>query len=81
MMLIAQLSDPHLTGIPDNEACLALQNAVSFLMALPNLPDVVLITGDVTDHGTPAEYQQLQDILKPLTMPIFMVRAITITAL
>ena len=53
-MLIAQLSDPHyvpadvrLFGRLDTAACLA--RAVAHVNALA--PDVVLITGDLTNDG------------------------------
>ena len=35
------------------------------LNALDPAPDLVLITGDIVDHGTPAEYGQARAALAP----------------
>ena len=72
-MLIAQLSDPHITADPDDEAARALRRAVHHLLALPALPDVVLITGDCTEHGEAAEYATFLTLTGPLPMPVYAV--------
>ena len=60
-MLIAQLSDLHVRpegvlyqGVVDSNAMLAA--AVKHVNALPTRPDLVLLTGDLVDKGTPEEY-------------------------
>jgi len=70
-MLIAQLSDPHICrpgelyhGVVDPAE--ALRNVVAQLLALDPAPDLVLLTGDVTEHGEAAEYELARDILAPL---------------
>ena len=72
-MLIAQISDPHLlqtdSGVYGGEE--ALRAAVVHLLALPLLPDVVLLTGDLADKGQPAEYARLLELLRPLPMPLY----------
>ena len=77
-LLIAQLSDPHigtgpdfLGGRMDTEA--ALRKAVAHVAALSPGPDVVLLTGDLTERGTPAEYQAVADALAPLAVPVYAV--------
>jgi len=74
-MIIAQLSDPHITlanGGAD-AATEHLQRAVAHLLALPSRPDVVLVTGDCVHHGQRAEYARFQELLRPLPMPVYVV--------
>jgi 3',5'-cyclic AMP phosphodiesterase CpdA len=83
MMLIAQLSDTHILaagklfrtrggfGPIDTGAFLA--RAVATLNALDPLPDVTVVTGDLVDHGEPAEYAHLHALLAPLRMPVFLI--------
>lgn len=74
-MLIAQISDPHLlqtdSGVFGGEE--ELRAAVAHLLALPLLPDVVLLTGDLADRGRQAEYARLLELLRPLPMPLYAV--------
>lgn len=75
-MLIAQISDTHimakgelLYGRLDSSINLGL--VVRQIFQLDTLPDCVLLTGDLTDRGTPSAYEHLREILRPLTMPIY----------
>ena len=77
-MIIAQISDPHITAPhtdnpPAHGAAFHLQRAVAHLISLPVRPDVVLVTGDCVQHGSPAEYAHFQALLEPLTMPVYVV--------
>ena len=36
-------------------------------------PDVVLITGDCVNSGSAAEYARFQALLRPLTMPVYVI--------
>ncbi|GGK22168.1 3',5'-cyclic adenosine monophosphate phosphodiesterase CpdA [Deinococcus malanensis] len=72
-MLIAQLSDLHITAAPDDETARALRRAVSHLLTLPVLPDLVLITGDCTEHGEVGEYATFLALIEPLPMPVYAV--------
>ena len=77
-MIIAQISDPHITVSGTLQAekyatVVQLQNAVDQILYLPQLPDMVLITGDCADNGHPAEYQLLQQCLAPLPMPVYLI--------
>lgn len=49
-----------------------LEKAVAAINRLPQTPDAVVITGDLTDFGRPAEYDHLRDLLAPLTVPVYM---------
>ena len=75
--LLLQLSDLHIRepgrlayGRLDTSPY--LQEAVRSVLRLPQQPDAVVITGDLTDFGRPAEYQQLRSLLQPLTMPVYL---------
>ncbi|MEU8342546.1 metallophosphoesterase [Spirillospora sp. NPDC048832] len=59
MMLFAQLSDVHL-DLGDRAA----GRAARIVRHLDGLPlDAVLVTGDIADHGEPAEYEQARKVL------------------
>ena len=77
-MLIAQLTDLHLRprGQPAyrvSETNMLVERAFETLAALRPAPDVVLITGDLTDNGQSAEYEVLQTLLVRLPMPVLMI--------
>lgn len=74
MPLIAQISDPHvvergtlLYGMIDTGAMLAA--AVSRVIRLRPSPDLVVLSGDLVNDGTPSEYNWLRELLLPLPMP------------
>ncbi len=64
MTVLAHLSDLHLDGTP--ESAERTRRAVSHLSGLPGTVDAVLITGDIVDRGTVAEYRQAREVLAPL---------------
>jgi Icc protein len=68
--LLLQISDTHLgaswEGV-DPEQC--LRRTVEAILALPDRPDALLVSGDLTDNGTPAEYARLRELLAPLGLP------------
>ncbi len=76
-MLIAQLSDLHITvpgaspgaGV-DSAANLA--RAVAQLEAMNPLPDGVVLSGDLVDSGDAAEYARLAGLLAPLSIPYWL---------
>ena len=77
-MLIAQISDLHVAedgelmrNFVDSNAKLA--EAIAYLNGLERRPDIVLATGDLTDHGRPQQYALLEDILSELECPIYLV--------
>jgi 3',5'-cyclic-AMP phosphodiesterase len=65
--MLAQLSDPH---IQDDDSAAALAAAVRAVLDLTPLPDAVLVTGDLAEHGTAAEYERVRELLAPLPMPV-----------
>src|SRR5262245_45275315 len=50
-----------------------LAETIESLMALECRPDLVIATGDLTDCGLESEYEMLQELLDPLSMPIYLV--------
>jgi 3',5'-cyclic-AMP phosphodiesterase len=75
-MLIAHLTDTHVTapgamlgGRIDSGA--NLSRAVERLLALDASPDCVVMTGDLTDSGTPESYAALRHHLARLSMPVY----------
>ena len=77
-MLLCQVSDPHI--VPRGtlaygrvDTANMLQRCVRKILALPRLPDAVVATGDLTDHGTIEEYEVLAELLAPLQMPVYLV--------
>jgi 3',5'-cyclic-AMP phosphodiesterase len=55
----------------DTAAC--LQRAIAELNALMPRPDVIVVTGDLTDHGGIEEYANLRTILAAARMPVFVI--------
>ncbi len=73
-MLIAQLSDPHVRprgelyqGVVDSNVQFAM--AIAALNALDPRPDLVLLSGDLVDHGHDDEYAMLLELLAALESP------------
>ena len=59
--LIAHLSDTHFGGPPD--ARVRAEAVLAHLLALEPRPDVLLVTGDIADHGLPDEYAEARLLL------------------
>ncbi|USQ84089.1 phosphodiesterase [Streptomyces phaeoluteigriseus] len=63
MLVLAHISDLHLDG-----SARATERAERVCERLRNLPgrvDALLVTGDIADHGTEAEYEEAARILGP----------------
>src|SRR5579872_290065 len=77
-MIIAQITDLHVVArdrlcyrqVPTNPQ---LAEAVAHINGLAPRPDVVIASGDLTDHGREDEYELLREILAPLTMPVLVI--------
>jgi 3',5'-cyclic AMP phosphodiesterase CpdA len=67
--LLVQLSDAHVRDDdPQPERMFA--DAVRDVAALQPAPGAVLVTGDLTEHGFPHEYERVGELLSALTMPV-----------
>ena len=72
-MLIAQVTDIHLGFQPDDPAELnrkRLDEVLDALLALTPQPDLLLATGDLTEHGAIASYESLKAITDRLPFPV-----------
>ena len=78
-MLVAQISDLHVAE-PGSfmrefvDANAMLERAVAYLNGLTRPPDMVIATGDLTDHGRPEQYGLLRELLAPLRAPVHLIR-------
>lgn len=67
--LLLQISDPHIgatwEGADPDESLL---RAVEAILALADRPDALLVSGDLTQNGAPAEYARLRELLAPLDL-------------
>ncbi len=74
-MLIAQISDCHVAEpgarfAERTDSADGLRRAVETIARLPITPDLVLLTGDLVDDGTSAQYDRLLDLLGGLDAPL-----------
>lgn len=74
-MIIAHITDTHILpiGDPAPKAAIranALRRCVADIVRLA--PDLVIHTGDATQHGDPEEYAHLQELLSDIKAPIYM---------
>jgi 3',5'-cyclic AMP phosphodiesterase CpdA len=60
MIAIAQVSDVHLDGSP--ERARRARAVMNRLRAARAPLDAILVTGDIADHGRPAEYEEARTI-------------------
>jgi 3',5'-cyclic AMP phosphodiesterase CpdA len=69
LFLLLQISDPHIGASwhgSDPDECLL--RTVEAILALPDHPDALLVSGDLTDNGAPEEYRRLRELLAPLDL-------------
>jgi 3',5'-cyclic AMP phosphodiesterase CpdA len=72
-MLIAHLSDPHLsTGPLAAGPAVGLFRALGRAIAIEPQPDWIVISGDLTEHGTAAEYEDLRQIIDGVAVPTYL---------
>jgi 3',5'-cyclic-AMP phosphodiesterase len=72
--LVAQISDPHVGADWKGEDPLPGLRAVADVVAgLPNRPDAVLVSGDLSEHGSPAEYAAVREALEPIGAPVHVI--------
>jgi Icc protein len=70
-VLLAQLSDLHICAEWEGVDPVAqVERVVAAIQALPNLPDAVLVTGDLTDDGGEEHYRRARDLLERLGVPL-----------
>ncbi len=70
--LLAQLSDPHIGAVwAGGNPVARLAAAVETVLSMPVQPDAVLVSGDLSDNATDAEYEQVRELLAPLRAPLY----------
>lgn len=72
-MLIAQITDLHIGFAgddPDERNSRRCRQVIACLRALDPLPDLVLVTGDLTERGDRPSYRRLKEMLAELPMPV-----------
>jgi 3',5'-cyclic AMP phosphodiesterase CpdA len=77
-MILAQISDLHVKprgrlAYEAVDTAAFLRRAIARLNAFRPAPDLVIATGDLTDAGTPEEYDHLRELLAALEMPYALV--------
>ena len=70
--ILAQISDPHLgeppiAGVKPKKS---LREVVAAIDSLPNPVDAILVSGDLAEHGAPAEYALAAELIGSLGVPI-----------
>jgi 3',5'-cyclic AMP phosphodiesterase CpdA len=77
-MLIAQLSDLHVRprgilyeGLVDSNAM--AEAAIRHLGQLVPAPDLVIVSGDLVDDGTPAAYAVVHEMLAAIRQPVLLI--------
>jgi Icc protein len=69
--LLIQLSDLHVGGNEDGKDPIPrLEAVIEAVRSLPNAPDAVLVSGDLTDDGAEEEYRVAREMLGRLGVPV-----------
>jgi 3',5'-cyclic AMP phosphodiesterase CpdA len=70
--LLIQLSDPHIGAASmDGDAVKRLRAAVDSVRSLPDRPDAVLVSGDLTEAAADTEYELVRELLAELEQPVY----------
>lgn len=77
-MLIAQLTDLHIKhagklAYDRVDTLPMLEQAVAHLLRLDPQPDIVVLTGDLVDEGSTAEYDRLRRALAPVKRTLYVI--------
>ncbi|MDH5188914.1 MAG: metallophosphoesterase [Rhodospirillaceae bacterium] len=78
-MLIAQISDTHITTADDEDPKFAdrikaLESFVRHIKVLDEKPDLIMHTGDVTHGGLPEYYATVKTAMQGLDIPVYFAR-------
>lgn len=73
-VLIAQMTDIHVGFAPDEQPeelnLTRFRATLARLLHGPNRPDLLVLSGDITDHGDPASFARTAALLKDCPCPI-----------
>lgn len=75
-LLVAQITDIHLFAKTDTQLLglttfESFQKVLSHVTSMARQPDILLLTGDLSQDGSVASYERLQTMLKPLGIPTY----------
>ncbi len=74
---VAQLSDTHIvssgTGYFGIDTERYLRDALAEVHALDPVPDYIVVTGDLVNQGTPAQYARFREIMSSARLPYFVI--------
>ena len=72
-MLIAQMTDIHIGFAPDEKPeelnRLRFRATLARMLEGPNRPDMLVLSGDITDHGDRESYEHAAELLAALPVP------------
>jgi len=72
--LLVQLSDLHIGGNENGmDPIPRLEAVIGAVRALPNRPDAVLVSGDLTDDGAEQSYRVAREMLAGLEVPLHVI--------
>ena len=70
LTLLVQISDLHIGGNENGiDPIPRLEAVIESVRALPNQPDAVLVSGDLTDDGAEEGYLLVREMLERLKVP------------
>jgi len=73
-MLIGQITDIHIgfdKGNPDEHNMVRLRAVLDHLVHGPNRPDLLLLSGDLTEDGSPQDYARLVEAVSVCPFPVW----------
>lgn len=73
-MLIAQITDIHIgfdKGNPEEHNMVRLRAVLDHLVNGPNRPDLLLLSGDLTEDGAPEDYARLVEAVSICPFPVW----------
>jgi len=69
--VVLQITDTHIGGDWGGEDPVAgLAAVIDEVLRLPDRPDAVLLTGDLTEHGAAAEYATVRELTSAIAAPL-----------
>jgi Icc protein len=72
--LLVQLSDLHIGGDENGmDPIPRLEAVIAAVQSLPNRPDAVLVSGDLTDDGAAPGYRVARELLEQLDVPLHVI--------
>lgn len=73
-VLIAQMTDIHVGFAPDEKPeelnLTRFRATLKRLLSGPNVPDMLVLSGDITDHGDAESFAKTADLLREVPFPI-----------